>query len=100
MQISRHNAQCPTCLKSERQAASATHPLRFVRRPVLYCLHASSSIQYHDLANIFFIHILKSLKVIQAQCNCQFFMVKNESSHLEFNNALKELNEVASTVRG
>ena len=37
MKISRHNEQYPTRLKSERQAASATHPLRFIRRPVLTC---------------------------------------------------------------
>ena len=102
MKISRRNEQCPTCLKSERRAASATHPLRFVHRPILYHLYASSSIQYHDLVNIYYIviHIIKSLKVIQAQCKCQLFMFKNESRHPEFNNALKELKEAASTVDG
>ena len=76
MKTSRHNEQCATCLKSERQAASATHPLRFIRRPVLYCLHASSSIQYHDLVNIYYIviHIINPLKVIQVQVKCQFLI--------------------------
>ena len=82
MITSRHNEHCPTCLKSKRQAACATHSLRFIRRPVLYRLHASSSIQYHDLVNMYdiMIHIIESLKVIQAQCKCQLIMIKNDKS--------------------
>ena len=46
------------------------------------------------------IRIIKSLKVIQAQCECQFFIIKNESRQSEFNDVLKELKEAASTVDG
>ena len=46
------------------------------------------------------IHIITSLKVIHAQCKCQFFMIKNESRYSEINNALKALKEAASTVDG
>ena len=105
MKTLRHNEQCPTCLKYERQAASATH--RFAYTSTGSVLSArfvtvKFSIQYHNLVNNYYIviRIIKSLKIIQAQCKCQFFMIKIESRHSEFNNVLKELKEAASTVDG
>ena len=46
------------------------------------------------------IHIIKKLKVFQAQCKCQFLMIKDESRHSKFKNVLKKLKEAASTVDG